>query len=103
MVRIFQFSKYFFMMMSAMFLATPAFAQAVGGAAVPNYAGIAVGIGMGLAAGQVRNRPGSAATASATEAMARNPGARPANPTLPDFIGLALHRVARAFHLRVAS
>ena|ERR1035441_10154963 len=87
MVRMFQFSKYFFMTMAALFLATPAFAQAVGGAAVPNYAGIAVGIGMGLAAGGCGIGQGRA-TASAAEAMARNPGAR-AGIQLFLFIGLA--------------
>ncbi len=50
MVRFFQFSKYFFMTLAAMFLAMPAFAQS-GGATAPGYFAIAVGIGMGIAAG----------------------------------------------------
>ena len=74
MVRMLQFSKYFFMTMAAMFLATPAFAQ---GAAVSNpYGPLAVGIGMGIAAGLCGIGQGRA-TASASEALARNPGARP--------------------------
>ena len=75
MVRMLQFSKYFFMALAAMFIATPAFAQ--GTAAVSNpYAPLAVGIGMGIAAGLCGLGQGRA-TASASEALARNPGARP--------------------------
>ena len=74
MVRMLQFSKYFFMAMAAMFLATPAFAQ---GTATSNpYGPLAVGIGMGIAAGLCGLGQGRA-TASASEALARNPGARP--------------------------
>ena len=50
MVRMLQFSKYLFMTLSAMFLAVPAFAQTTGAVANP-YAPLAVGIGMGIAAG----------------------------------------------------
>ena len=75
MVRMLQFSKYFFMTMAAMFLATPAFAQAATPAANP-WAPLAVGIGMGIAAGLCGLGQGRA-TASASEALARNPGARP--------------------------
>ena len=75
MVRMLQFSKYFFMSLAAMFIATPAFAQ--GAAATSNpYAPLAVGIGMGIAAGLCGLGQGRA-TASASEALARNPGARP--------------------------
>jgi F-type H+-transporting ATPase subunit c len=75
MVRMLQISKYFFMAMAAMALATPAFAQ--GTATVSNpYASLAVGIGMGIAAGLCGLGQGRA-TASASEALARNPGARP--------------------------
>jgi F-type H+-transporting ATPase subunit c len=75
MVRMLQISKYFFMALAAMFLATPAFAQ--GTATVSNpYASLAVGIGMGIAAGLCGLGQGRA-TASASEALARNPGARP--------------------------
>ena len=74
MVRFFQYSKYLFMTLAAMFLATPAFAQ---GAATGNvYGPLAVGIGMGIAAGLCGLGQGRA-TASAAEALARNPGARP--------------------------
>jgi F-type H+-transporting ATPase subunit c len=70
-----QFSKYVFMALAAMFIAVPAFAQ--GAAAGPNpYAPLAVGIGMGIAAGLCGLGQGRA-TASAAEALARNPGARP--------------------------
>jgi F-type H+-transporting ATPase subunit c len=69
-----QFSKYFFMAMAAMFVASPAFAQ---GAPSGNpYGSLAVGIGMGIAAGLCGLGQGRA-TASASEALARNPGARP--------------------------
>ena len=75
MVRMLQVSKYFFMTLAAMFIAMPALAQ---GAATngPNYGSLAVGIGMGIAAGLCGLGQGRA-TASASEALARNPGARP--------------------------
>ncbi len=75
MVRMLQFSKYFFMTLAAMCFAMPAFAQS-GAAAGPNYGSLAVGIGMGIAAGLCGLGQGRA-TASASEALARNPGARP--------------------------
>jgi F-type H+-transporting ATPase subunit c len=87
MVRMLQFSKYFFMTMAAMFLATPAFAQAAGESGGPSYNALAVGIGMGIAAGLCGLGQGRA-TASAAEALARNPGARP-GIQLFLFIGLA--------------
>jgi len=49
MVRMLQFSKYFFMTMAAMFLAMPAFAQGTAPAGT-NFNSLAVGIGMGIAA-----------------------------------------------------
>jgi F-type H+-transporting ATPase subunit c len=68
--------QYFFMALSAMFLATPAFAQATGGATLGSgLTAIAAGLGMGLAAGLCGLGQGLA-TASATEAVARNPGTR---------------------------
>ncbi len=77
MVRMLQMSKYFFMAMAAMFIAIPAFAQnAAAGTNGPNYGSLAVGIGMGIAAGLCGLGQGRA-TASASEALARNPGARP--------------------------
>jgi len=75
MVRLLQFSKYLFMSLAAMFLAVPAFAQ--GSASTSStYGSLAVGIGMGIAAGLCGLGQGRA-TASASEALARNPGARP--------------------------
>ncbi|HEY5055747.1 MAG TPA: ATP synthase F0 subunit C [Acidobacteriaceae bacterium] len=79
--------KYIFMTLSALFLATPAFAQAAGGSGAPDYKALAVGIGMGIAAGLCGLGQGRA-TASAAEALARNPGARP-GIQLFLFIGLA--------------
>jgi F-type H+-transporting ATPase subunit c len=86
MVRMLQFSKYFFMTMAVLFLASPAFAQGTG-AAGTNYNSLAVGIGMGIAAGLCGLGQGRA-TASAMEGLARNPGAR-AGIQLFLFIGLA--------------
>ncbi len=74
-VRMFQFSKYFFSVMAAMFIAMPALAQGAAPAG-PDYRALAVGIGMGIAAGLCGLGQGRA-TASASEALARNPGARP--------------------------
>ena len=79
--------QYLFMSLAAMLFATPAFAQgtaANGGSPagqwVPLAAGLgmalAAGLGMALAAGLCGLGQGKA-TASATEALARNPGARP--------------------------
>ena len=77
LARMLQFSKYFFMTLAAMFIAMPAFAQANGTAPAGNlYGPLAVGIGMGIAAGLCGLGQGRA-TASAAEALARNPGARP--------------------------
>jgi F-type H+-transporting ATPase subunit c len=69
--------QYLFMTLSVLFLATPAFAQAAGGDAGISHGlvAIAAGVGMGLAAGLCGIGQGRA-TASATEALARNPGAR---------------------------
>ena len=87
MVRMLQFSKYFFMTMAAMFLAVPAFAQEAAASGGTNYGAIGIGIGMGIAAGLCGLGQGRA-TASAAEALARNPGAR-AGIQLFLFIGLA--------------
>ncbi len=68
--------QYLFMTLSVLFLATPAFAQTYGEASVGHgLIAIAAGLGMGLAAGLCGLGQGRA-TASATEALARNPGAR---------------------------
>jgi F-type H+-transporting ATPase subunit c len=66
--------QYIFMMLAAMLLATPAFAQ--GGTIENPYAPLAAGIGMGIASGLCGLGQGKAAASSA-EALARNPGARP--------------------------
>jgi len=68
--------QYLFLSLAAMLLATPAFAQSSGGAAANQWAPLAAGLGMALASGLCGLGQGKA-TASATEALARNPGARP--------------------------
>lgn len=66
--------QYVFMTLSVLLLATPAFAQ-TGGTTSNNLVPIAAGIGMAIASGLCGLGQGKA-TASATEALARNPGAR---------------------------
>jgi F-type H+-transporting ATPase subunit c len=61
------------MALAALCFAIPAFADS--GSAVINMAPIGAGIGMGLAAGMCGMGQGRA-VASATEALARNPGTR---------------------------
>ena len=69
--------QYVFMSLAAMLLATPAFAQDAAGAHPENqWIPLAAALGMALAAGLCGLGQGKA-TASATEALARNPGARP--------------------------
>ncbi len=69
--------QYVFMSLAALLLATPAFAQgAPAGGENHWYVSIGAGIGMAIAAGLCGLGQGRA-TASATEALARNPGARP--------------------------
>jgi F-type H+-transporting ATPase subunit c len=67
--------QYLFMSLAAILLATPAFAQ---DAVTPGaqWVPFAAGLSMALAAGLCGLGQGKA-TASATEALARNPGARP--------------------------
>jgi F-type H+-transporting ATPase subunit c len=67
--------QYLFMTLSVLFLAAPAFAQTGGASTGSGLAAIAAGVGMGIAAGLCGLGQGRA-TASATEAVARNPGAR---------------------------
>ncbi len=77
--------------MMALFVAAPVFAQATPatGATAPNWAvPIAAGIGMAIASGLCGLGQGKA-TASAAEALARNPGARP-GIQLALILGLAL-------------
>lgn len=66
--------QYFFMTLAVLFMAMPAFAQTGGGSAI-SLVPIGAGVGMALAAGLCGLGQGKA-TASATEALARNPGAR---------------------------
>jgi F-type H+-transporting ATPase subunit c len=79
--------QYLFMTLSVLLLATPAFAE--GGLSTGDgLAALAAGLGMALAAGLCGLGQGKA-TASAVEALARNPGARPGIFTFL-IIGLAL-------------
>jgi len=66
--------QYLLMTLSVLCFAVPAFAQS--GTAPVNLAPIGIGIGLALAAGLCGLGQGKA-TASAVEALARNPGARP--------------------------
>ncbi|HEY6848937.1 MAG TPA: ATP synthase F0 subunit C [Terracidiphilus sp.] len=65
--------QYVFMTLAVLCFASPAFAQS--GSSSINLVPIGAGIGMALAAGLCGLGQGKA-TASATEALARNPGAR---------------------------
>jgi F-type H+-transporting ATPase subunit c len=70
--------QYLFMTLAALFMASPAFAQAAGGGSSSNsWVPIGAGIGMALASGLCGLGQGRAA-GSAAEAVARNPGARAA-------------------------
>ena len=66
--------QYVFMTLAVLCFAMPAFAD--GGASAISLVPIGAGIGMALAAGLCGLGQGKA-TASAVEALARNPGARP--------------------------
>jgi F-type H+-transporting ATPase subunit c len=68
--------QYIFATLAMFLIASPALAQANGGSAAGQWVPIAAGIGMGIAAGLCGIGQGNA-TASATLALARNPGARP--------------------------
>ena len=70
--------QYLFMTLAAMLLllATPAFAQGAAANSGAEWVPLAAGLGMAIAAGLCGIGQGRA-TASATEALARNPGARP--------------------------
>jgi len=65
--------QYVFMALSALCFAVPAFAD--GGSAAIDLAPVGVGLAMGLAAGLCGMGQGRA-VASASEAVARNPGTR---------------------------
>jgi F-type H+-transporting ATPase subunit c len=79
--------QYLFMALAALCFAVPAFA-ADGGTSVASLVPIGAGIGMGIAAGLCGMGQGRA-VGSAVEAVARNPGARPAIFTFL-VLGLAL-------------
>ena len=69
--------KYIFATLAALLISMPAFAQNAAGATPgAQWVPLAAGLGMALAAGLCGLGQGRA-TASATEALARNPGARP--------------------------
>lgn len=74
-----------FMALAALCFAMPAFAQ--GGSTAVDLAPVGVGLGMALAAGLCGLGQGRA-VASTAEALARNPGTRPALMTFM-IIGLA--------------
>ena len=67
--------QYLLMTLSALLLATPAFAQGTEGGGAVSLVPIGAGVGIAIAAGLCGIGQGKA-TASATEALARNPGAR---------------------------
>ena len=69
-------AKYFFMTMAALLLASPVYAQEAAAGSSKGALYLAAGLGMALAAGLCGIGQGKA-TASAAEALARNPGARP--------------------------
>ena len=68
--------QYVFMSLAVLLLASPAFAQDAAANAGSQWVPLAAGLGMALAAGLCGLGQGRA-TASAAEALARNPGARP--------------------------
>ena len=67
---------YFFMVMAILLMAMPVYAQGPGGSAKDWAIPIGAGVGMAIASGLCGLGQGKA-TASAAEAIARNPGARP--------------------------
>ncbi len=70
-----KFMKYMFMTLATLLIAVPAFAQ-TGADSSKGLLYLGAGLGMALAAGLCGLAQGKA-TASAAEALARNPGARP--------------------------
>ena len=79
---------YVFMALAFMFLAMPVFAQGETAAAGTNWVAITSGFAMAIASGLCALGQGKA-TASAAEALARNPGARP-GIQIALILGLAL-------------
>jgi F-type H+-transporting ATPase subunit c len=90
--------QYFFMTLAALCMATPAFAQSSSGSA-PSWVPIGAGIGMAIASGLCGLGQGRA-TASATEALARNPGARAGILTML-LLGLAFMESLALFTLLI--
>ncbi len=91
--------QYAFMALAALFMASPAFAQSPGGNAGPSWVPIGAGIGMAIASGLCGLGQGRA-TASATEALARNPGARAGILTML-LLGLAFMESLALFTLLI--
>jgi F-type H+-transporting ATPase subunit c len=92
--------QYLFMALAALFMASPAFAQAPGGGSgAPSWVPIGAGIGMAIASGLCGLGQGRA-TASATEALARNPGARAGILTML-LLGLAFMESLALFTLLI--
>jgi len=92
--------QYAFMALAALFMASPAFAQAAGGSSTANsWVPIGAGIGMAIASGLCGLGQGRA-TASATEALARNPGARAGILTML-MLGLAFMESLALFTLLI--
>jgi len=89
--------QFVFMSLAMLCLAVPAFAD--GGSAALDLAPIGVGLAMGLAAGLCGLGQGKA-VASATEALARNPGTRAGIMTLL-VLGLAFIESLTLFTLAV--
>ena len=90
--------QYFFMTLAALCMASPAFAQSTpGGSSAATWVPIGAGIGMAIASGLCGLGQGRA-TASATEALARNPGARAGILTLL-MLGLAFMESLALFTL----
>ena len=89
--------QYVFMALAALCFAVPAFAD--GGSPAINLVPIGAGLGMGLAAGLCGLGQGRA-VGSAVEAVARNPGVRPAIFTFL-VLGLALIESLTLFTLAI--
>lgn len=80
--------SYVFLMLAVMCFAVPVFAQGGATSAGTNWVAITSGFAMAIASG-LCGLGQAKATASATEALARNPGARP-GIQLALILGLAL-------------
>ena len=80
--------SYVFMAMAFMLVAMPVFAQGETASSGTNWVAITSGFAMAIASGLCALGQGKA-TASATESLARNPGARP-GIQLALILGLAL-------------